>query len=223
MFGDGSAKHSSGWLRKQLAPDAVSDGDRRSEYGRGAKMCLEAWGEFACPGCGAILHDSTLTACSYCGSAFTETSGDVTHRGWWTADGGDTWTIVERKCPGCGGLVMDPGASQCPRCGHGPLPSLDQVSDPRPTVSIKINMPLISAGPGRVIKRTTPLVRYLDSRHWPVPPPVPRAIACLLRPLPDGCPKCGVSVFDVVMSKQQVWVVICAECDQPAGVRPDAD
>jgi predicted RNA-binding Zn-ribbon protein involved in translation (DUF1610 family) len=223
MFGNGSAKHSSDWLHKQPAPNVGRDRDRRSDYIRGAKMRLESSGEFACPGCGAILHDSTLLTCTYCGSAFTETSGDITHRGWYTTDGGDIWTIVERKCPGCGSQVTDAAARQCPKCGHQPLPALDYVSDPRPTISIKINMPPISAGPGHIIKRTTPLVRYTDCRHWPVPPPVPKVIATLLRPLPDNCPNCNAAVFDVVMSKQQAWVVICAECDESPGVRADAD
>lgn len=184
-------------------------------------MRLES--SFACPGCGAVLNDLTLDACSYCGAAFTQTSGDNSKRIWYTPDEGATWTVIERQCPGCDSQVTDPAASQCPKCGHQPLPSLDQVSDPRPTVSIKINLPPTSAGPGQIRKHTTFLVRYLDSRHWPVPPPVSRAIARLLRPLPDECPNCNATVFDVVLSNQQAWVVVCAECEQDPGVRAGAD
>jgi hypothetical protein len=141
MFRDSSAKHSSRWLHKAPAPVGGSDRDKGHGGGSNAEVRMESDGAFACPECGAVLTDLTLESCSYCGSAFSQTSGDNWKRLWYTADAGVSWTIIVRQCPGCGSQVTDPAASECGKCGHQPLPSLDQVSDPRPTVAIKINFP----------------------------------------------------------------------------------
>jgi hypothetical protein len=191
-------------------------------YGPGA--ALETSGTFACPGCGAVLHDLTSETCPYCGAAFGQTSADLHSRVWRTDNYGATWTIVERTCPACGGLVTDSAATHCPICGHEPLPPLTPKPDARPTASIRIDFPPMRREAGKLWQHRQFLVRYLESPHWPVPPPVPTAIAKLMRPLPDKCPSCNGTVFNVALQPdQEAWQVVCATCGVNPGVRPDAD
>jgi hypothetical protein len=185
---------------------------------------FEVTGTFSCPRCGAELHDLTAEACSYCGAAFLQRSPHQwSRRLWHTSDGGVTWTIIARTCPGCGGAVTDAEASQCPGCRQ-PLPPLQPEPDPRPSTSIRIHFPRYRGPDGVLYAPTNTLVRYLDCRHWPATPPVPRAIATVLRPLPDCCPRCSAVDFDVVPDElRATWDVVCAECGARPGVRPDAD
>ena len=181
---------------------------------------LETTGAYACPGCGAILNDLQATTCSYCGAAFVEVEGRISNRLWKTTDKGETWTIVVRSCPPCGGLVTDPTASECPRCGNQ-LPPLAATPDPRPSVSITVQM-LTENQANKLCRRTQSLVRYLDNPRWPIPPPVPKAIAPLLRSLPDACPSCAGTSFRLGVAQEQ-WAVLCANCGAKPGVRADPE
>jgi hypothetical protein len=73
------------------------------------------------------------------------------------------------------------------------------------------------------VRQQSTLARYLDCRHWPVPPSVPKSIAPLLRPLPDACQHCYATDFDVVLGDDEAWHISCSQCWTAAGVRPDAD
>jgi hypothetical protein len=208
-------------LARASTPSANWDGARGEPHGPG--VALETSGAFACPGCGAVLHDLTAENCPYCGAAFGQTSAALTSRLWRTDDYGATWTIVERTCPGCGGLVADSAATRCPKCGQ-PLPALAPKPDPRPSASIRIDFPPMRRESGKLWSHKQFLERYLECHHWPVPPPVPRAIAKLLRPLPDKCPPCSGTVFNVALRPdQEAWEVVCAKCGANPGVRSDAD
>ena len=207
-------------LGQASVPSSGLAGARGGPFG--PTVAFETSGAFACPGCGAVLHDLTAENCPYCGAAFGETSAALTNRVWRTDDYGATWTIVERTCPGCDGLVADSTATRCPKCGQ-PLPPLAPKPDPRPSVSISVDFPPMWRS-GKLWKHRQVLERQLVCHHWPVPPPVPKAIAKLLRPLPDKCPPCSGTVFNVALRPdQEAWEVVCAKCSANPGVRPDAD
>jgi hypothetical protein len=103
----------------------------------------------------------------------------------------------------------------------------DEVSDrslAKDRAGPQIKLPPFRGRSGELRQNTNFLERYLESPHWPVPPPVPKAIATILRPLPDRCPSCGATDFNVVLnSNQDAWEVVCAGCGVNPGVRADAD
>ena len=206
-------------LRTVLGADAGNAGAPAS-----AAFEFATTGAAACPGCGAVLHDLTAESCRYCGTAFLETTESGWKRVWRMPDEGDTWTVVERTCPGCGGLVADAVATTCSRCGHGPLPPLEEENGPRPCAVLTIRFPPMPTQPGHATRRTTHIARYLDvpERHWLMPPPVPKGIVTALRAMPDACPGCQSTTFDVVLGEQESWKVVCANCGADPGKCADA-
>jgi len=200
------------WIAKQPGPDA-----RKVPSAPPAEKGSAA---YACPVCGAVLHDTASRVCPYCRSAlFEETEARFT-RVWHTSDGGATWSVRERTCSECGATATDPKAVSCVSCG-GALGALAPHADPRPTTAIFVQLPPVPTGPGKVTLRVQGLVRYLDNPWWPVPPSVPGAVADLLPLLPDACPKCGANQFHVTLAGADSWRVRCSGCKAAPGTRTD--
>ena len=194
---------------------------KRPGYTYGPAVKFETNGDFACPGCGAVLHDLSAETCPYCGAAFAQISADLRNRVWRVSPVDDSWSIVERTCPECGSAVTDAAADRCPKCGHQPLPQLRDMDTPDNefAAELKIRFPPTPIGPGKATRRTLQIGRRPDSNRWLVPPTVPQTISALLQPLPDECQHCRGTAFDVTLGEQESWTVVCGKCGAAPGVR----
>jgi len=226
VSGEPSPTHARPSWRERLSA-ALSSSPEPPARGRarGPAVKFETNADFACPGCGAVLHDLSAATCPYCGAAFAQISADLRKCVWKVSPLDDSWSIVERTCPACGSTVTDAAADRCPKCGHQPLPQLRDMDTPDNEYAavLKIRFPPTPAGPHRATQRTLQIGRRPESNRWLVPPTVPKTIVALLQPLPDECPRCHSAAFDVTLGDQELWTVVCGECRAAPSVRANAD
>jgi Zn finger protein HypA/HybF involved in hydrogenase expression len=202
IAGTPSSGHSRpSWL--QRLSKALGSGLEPSANGKTTHPSVEfeTTGDFACPGCGAVLHDLTAETCPYCGAAFSQVTADLQKHVWHLADDG-TWSRVEQPLP--------------------QMMKMDEQDEAFAAV-LRIRFPKTPSGPHKAIRRTIQIGRSPKFDKWFVPPTVPNPIAEVLQPLPDECPSCHSTTFDVVLGDAGSWTVVCKECRGAPGARASAN